>query len=499
MSKCKGLAACFVICVLTAGCSLLTPASSGKSPTTSGGESASGQSATPSAAGKVDAKSIEKVAALILKHKLSEQEVTTLIDEMTSDITQEDNLTNNIRTVFVLRDTIHNIRKAMARVCGFDTSGMYVRIQTDPIQGADGPRHNDSLSTLQRLLGLFSKKNEARNLTIRFQTTNPSQKFTKSLLTLHSNQSGRDISRDVVDRGHISPFFRVSPDTSMTLSAEYTRATDVTLKAVQASLRVARVAAAALVPGSGLLTTLTQDKVNQEARIFDTALGEIFSSRISETRQTDFTANDWKYVRAIRVRLYGKENEDAKNYVLAAYWDVAVSNPRPSMFSLESVTDKEMTSQINDCITQNDPAKRAEAVRKAHMDAVRRAFSYVRDAPDKVLRFYVGDNTTVSDLIRGRNWYPSLIEQLAQLDVRTGGKIDPAKLSRSAPLATLCTNVPDALYGIGLNTYDATAGLWAVAQTTLASQNLLSLITNKDAPPACRTRTEMMKSMGLID
>lgn len=430
---------------------------------------------------------------------LDENEISALAGKITIYETGEDNLTNSIRTAYILRDSLENTKTARSRTCGFDTSGMYVRVRTEPIRGTGQFAVRLPPNGLQRLLGLVRDKQEARNLTVRFKTTNPEQEFTKPLLTLHSQQSGRDVSRDVVDRGHVSPFFRISPDTSMSLTAEYTLAKDVTLKAVQASLRVARVAATAIAPGSGVLTTLTQNKVQQEARIFDAALGEIFSDRLAETRTTDFTANDWKYARAVRVRLYAWDDE-AKEYIPVAHWDIEVSNPRPSMFALEAVTDEELTSQITDCATEADAAKRAQSVQDAHQKVTRRAFSYVRGAPDQVLRFYVGENTTVHDHIHGQDWYPALIEQLAVIDVRDDdGAITDAALKVSAPLSAFCARIPDALYRLGLNTYDATTGLWAMAQTTLASQNLLSLITDDAAPPACQTRAAVMRTLGLVD
>lgn len=248
---------------------------------------------------------------------------------------------------------------------------------------------------------------------------------------------------DIVGDSVVTPYFRVDPRATLSVNAKLTLSEEVSSTAVKVLLTLAREIAQIAVPESAVVTTLTRDKLDQQARTLDNAIGNLFSLSVAEGRLNSRDLAYWSPDRGFAITLHFPElKADEKSNTIKFFhlgtWSVNLSYPRPSIFSKY-----EFKCDPGDAAKSCTEAKRKEAITTAFKDV----------SPEAIFNEKVAENLTVEQYLLRQDWFAQSI----------GAKNSALKDEIAA--RQFCSKVVTSLFGLGLNSADAHAGLWAVLAT----------------------------------
>lgn len=244
-----------------------------------------------------------------------------------------------------------------------------------------------------------------------------------------------DIASDVV----ASPYFRVDPRATMSVTAKLTLAEEVSSTAVKVLLTLAREIAQIAVPQSALVTTLTKDKLDQQAKTLDNAIGNLFSLSVAEGRVNARDLINWDPSRGFLITLHFPDLKETPTgglrYFHLGTWSVNLSFPRPSVFSKVEIV----------C----DPSQRScDQIRQTGI-----ALAFKEVTPESILNSTIAENLTIEQYLMRQDWFSQAVG------------LDNNFLSNPNQARQFCDKVVNSLFGLGLNSMDAHAGLWAVLAT----------------------------------
>lgn len=234
-----------------------------------------------------------------------------------------------------------------------------------------------------------------------------------------------------------SPLIRVSADTRLTTEIQAKHTQEIKTGAVSAALRVAQVATEQLAPAGKLLTTLNQDQVKKEAKVWDTAIGQLFGQSVAETRGGTGLTATWSSGQMAVVSL---ESPNVSNGMIPSMfsgsWSFRLDDPRMSLFS------------ANPCLLTELNTTCAKAVVGSL-------------TPTIVLNEPVAEKTTLVASLRKLDWYTVMVNAV---------NTDKKNASQ------FCRQVVQATDDLGLNAVDAKLTLWALQRGEPLSDAVVSAI-----------------------
>lgn len=284
-----------------------------------------------------------------------------------------------------------------------------------------------------------------------------SYKTTVPLYSVSHTSNGEGESFDVnLKDVWVSPLIRVTADTRLTTEVQAKRTQEIKTGAVSATLRVAQVAVEQIAPAGKVLTTLNQDQVKKEAKVWDSAIGQLFGQSAAETRGgTALTAN-WSHGQTAIISLQSPELSDA---MMPAYyagsWVFEITEIRMSLFSsfpcLREGLDKKCADRVVAAIT-----------------------------PATVLNELVAEKTTLIGGLRKTDWYTVMLNAVSS-EVKNGTTAASAKKKvQVKSAAQFCRQVAQAADEIGLTAIDAKLTLWALQRGEPLTSDILSAIADND-------------------
>lgn len=239
-------------------------------------------------------------------------------------------------------------------------------------------------------------------------------------------------------------YVKVLPNSTISLQFDGKYSKDVQTGALSAGLRVAKVAVGALAPEASILTTLNQSKMQSEAKLWDSAVGELFGRDASETIKLSTSPEQVVGQSCGRLTLFAPGHQEGidPNTQKIGEWRVGILDWRRSLFSLDACLDAVPTSACAASVTAGL-------------------------TPIRVLNEPVGGGETIASF-------------LAKQDVTeiAAAKTDAVK---DQAAASFCRKAASALAGLGLTDVDAKLGLWAfVKGQPLAGDVAQTLAANSE-------------------
>jgi hypothetical protein len=340
---------------------------------------------------------------------------------------------------------------------------------------------------------------------VRIDTHDPEQTITIPLVAFgYQGKVGKGESwtTDVVSDDQSQPYFRIGPSTSATITASAKSADDVEVRATGVILSTLRSLASIVTPGGSLLTTLNREPLNQASNAVDNALGNIWSKVKDERQISGRQLSEWYersgFLIAVEVPNYVKTDEKVGDGVRTPnvsakrlYW-LRLSCPRYSIFDPALACERKPSEKAGPQPTQPERARgikssffassaTAPEVAESGADAFRS-----RVTEQQILNFPLAQGKTLSQFLSDHAWYTQFLR------MGDPGKSEDSKGNLATTLtkqsrtdidyAGLCSQIVDALYGIGLSTFDAKLGLWA---TINGSSDFVGIRSNFNEVAQC--------------
>jgi hypothetical protein len=317
---------------------------------------------------------------------------------------------------------------------------MYVQIEVSGVPAAEAanpaapavPRNYDD-EKRNAIARFFWGKDWSATLNFKLRVAAPDLEATIPLVSFghESNSKVGEVFVTELTRSAVrTPYFRVSPQSKLSVTTEYRNSKSVSSTVVRTALNIAREATQVVAPGASVLTTLSREGFRGQAQVFDTALNMMFAENTTERETSDFALRYWRPGIAIQASLDSPVDSKSPSYKIGV-WQLKLSYPRPSTFSPVEVCGK---TQAPFC--QDTPANARQAV----MTSV---------SPAAILGYRIVPNTTIATYLAQQSWYA---EEAGTL-TRAG-----------ASAAGFCNRIVRALYDLGLNEFDGRLSARAVGQ-----------------------------------
>jgi len=357
----------------------------------------------------------------------------------------------------------------------FDDTGLYTRLRISSEwhkkANANGTENDGVRFRNNQKRGWLSRylvgKDVTRILSLKATVAEHNYATTVPLLTV-GHVSNRDVGEQfnilATESSIEGPFFRVGPNSKLSVSLEAGTSTQYSSSAVKTVLALSKRFAEYTAPQSSLLTALTKDKASIGANAADDAIARLTSEQEKEELRAEADLSSWNpnyYIR-ITARL-PDEQPDAPP--LTGTWWITLSPPRVSIFS--NVEACERTSQ-------GDIQCSAQSIKNAQATALESIF------PTSVLALPVGDNIQLHEYIFRQPWYSDAMVRIAK-----GGK------DQGPAIREFCLNTVDTVYKLGLNRLDALITLYAISTTRLDEAGSKALDAN------CASFKEQASNLGL--
>lgn len=340
-------------------------------------------------------------------------------------------------------------------------------------------RREDKPAILRLLVG----RDQSFISSIRIDMHDPDQTVTIPLVAFGYQGKvgkGQSWTTDVVNDDQSQPYFRIGPSTSATITVSAKSADDVEVRTTGVILGTLRSISAIVTPGGSLVTVLNREPLNQASTAVDNALSDIWSKVKDERQISGRQLSEW-YEGAgflVEVDIPDFVKTDAtkdRNTAGGAdagkpgpvtkrvYW-LRLSCPRYSIF------DPALACQKSNSDPAGQPTQpdKASGVASDYFQSDIAGLIGKRVSTQQILNFPLAQGKTLSQFLSDHPWYTQFLrmgDPVKSAEDATGNLVATTaskQQSRSNnDYAGLCSQIVDALYGVGLSTFDAKLGLWA--------------------------------------
>lgn len=289
---------------------------------------------------------------------------------------------------------------------------------------------------------------------------------------------GQSWTTDVVNDDQSQPYFRIGPSTSATITLSAKSADDVEVRTTGVILGTLRSISAIVTPGGSLVTILNREPLNQASTAVDNALSDIWSKVKDERQISGRQLSEWyegagflievdipDYVKTDatkdRAVAGGADSGKPGPVTKRVYW-LRLSCPRYSIF------DPALACQRSNADPAGQPTQpdKASGVTSDYFQNEIAGSISKRVSTQQILNFPLAQGKTLSQFLSDHAWYTQFLrmgDAVKSAEDATGTLVAaPKQQSRSNnDYAGLCSQIVDALYSVGLSTFDAKLGLWA--------------------------------------
>ncbi|WP_066810494.1 hypothetical protein [Sphingomonas asaccharolytica] len=353
------------------------------------------------------------------------------------------------------------------------------------------------------ILRLLVGRDQSFISSIRIDMHDPDQTVTIPLVAFGYQGKvgkGQSWTTDVVNDDQSQPYFRVGPSTSATITVSAKSADDVEVRTTSVILGTLRSISAIVTPGGSLVTVLNREPLNQASTAVDNALSDIWSKVKDERQISGRQLSEWYegagFLVEVDIPAYVKTDATKDRDVAGGadtgkpgpvtkrvYW-LRLSCPRYSIF------DPALACQRSNSDPAGQPTQpdKASGVTSDYFQNKIAASISKRVSTQQILNFPLAQGKTLSQFLSDHAWYtqflrmsdPARTESAAGLS-DTFDKSKP-QLRTDNDYAGLCSQIVDALFGVGLSTFDAKLGFWA---TINGSSDFVGIRSNFNDVPQC--------------
>lgn len=307
---------------------------------------------------------------------------------------------------------------------------------------------------------------------------------------------GQSWTTDVINDDQSQPYFRIGPSTSATITVSAKSADDVEVRTTGVILNTLRSISAIVTPGGSLLTILNREPLNQASTAVDNALSDIWSKVKDERQISGRQLSEWyegagflievdipDYVKTERP----KDAQETKGPLGAkpeaitkrVYW-LRLSCPRYSIF------DPALACNNNRTTARPTQPDQAAGVTSRYFTTIAGPMSK-RVTIQQILNFPLAQGKTLSQFLSDHAWYTQFLRMGDPAKPATDSSVPtPANTKEQSrtdnDYAGLCSQIVDALYGVGLSSFDARIGLWA---TITGSADFVGIRSYFSGIPQC--------------
>lgn len=265
-----------------------------------------------------------------------------------------------------------------------------------------------------------------------------------------SRKEGETWTTEVSSRRALTPYFRIDPDSAVTVEFALTAISQYDGSVASDVLDLVKRAVTLVTPTGALLTSLNSDRFERAAQFTDQSISSFFRESIVEQTSNEFAAATWAGDELASIRLEMPMNNDltpaAKlaDRVLIGRWTVRAEPALLSIFSDARAggTGSIATANGDRCaaVTDVQLQRGCEALRQLD--------------PEAVLNFEVDNDVTLSQALAGDPGVTGVRDALVEADER----------SDNAEARKLCGLIANRAQALGFNRIDVAAILWAYAR-----------------------------------
>jgi hypothetical protein len=234
-----------------------------------------------------------------------------------------------------------------------------------------------------------------------------------------------------------APLFRIRPNTAITLHLNTKISDDLKVQGASTVLKAVQTAVNIAAPTSTLFTTLSKSDLSNASKAIDSALGGLFSQDLTEDVELGRLADSWSPAAEVEVDgrvppgLVRTEQETRADKDIGV-WHIRLSCPRPSYFDPRDL-----------CAYEPDGTRFLPGRLGELQDDIAR-----RVSDSSILEEQLSAQITIQSFIQTQSWYTAFLGNGAKTP---------------ADARAFCTDALSALYAAGLNRFDASLALRAMA------------------------------------
>lgn len=290
----------------------------------------------------------------------------------------------------------------------------------------------------------FVGKTLSANLTFRVDISGERPAFSSvvpvvAMSHISNSETGEAWSTDIYGQS-VNKLVRIRAGSKISVGVELARSKSADSQIIQSALNVAREATKVIAPESDLLTTFTKNSADKEAKIWDSALGKLFSQSLSEKVLSDSLLHEFlpdTPIVSVQLRLPRNLDSNGLNDAMEiGSWDVSLDCPTRSLF----IPARRVASGNSQAVTCQVQVKDIPADFKL--------------SPERVLGYPLSDNTTIYSYLLASPEFNTRLQDVAAATSQTL----PAEAKK------MCSAILGAGEGLGLTRIDSNLLLWAVTQ-----------------------------------
>lgn len=279
----------------------------------------------------------------------------------------------------------------------------------------------------------------SRVLSIKVTLSQPDISGTTTLASAtqqSSRTAGETWATEVNGRRMLTPYFRVDPNTTVSIETSLNASAAIQGEVSGSILNVMQRAATLLAPSSSLVTTLTEERLQDASDFVDQSISALFAETLAEKSTSDFGPPDWR-ADLVEISAYFPKANPADDQDLdhVGTWRVQIEPAIVSIFS--SVP---LCAGSGAC----DPQAQART-------------AFIGLAPYTVLNFRLSDDQTLGSVLRSDT---AVAAALTALNGAASGE-------RAQEARDLCNVVAAKVEALGFNRFDAAAAVWAVGESDM--------------------------------
>lgn len=306
----------------------------------------------------------------------------------------------------------------------------------------------------------FAGKSASRALLFRVKVSDPGIAGTVTVASStdeSTRKTGESWKRDLDGDRFLTPYFRVEPTTTITLTTELATTFSQDASAIGDVLSTVKGALAIVAPSAALVTTLNSDRVSGGSQALESAVQQLFGESLRERSTEEFGPDQWSTtgIRTVTVKFPMDWKPSDEKAAEIGQWVLKTMPARVSIFAETPLCGAGATC---------DSTAQAKT-------------AFARLSPATVSNFAIAEGVPLLRHLAGQDAIASAIGRLN--DAASATPVVPAQQSASAAL--LCSLVAAEANNIGLNEYDGAAVVWALSQSgrlnTAASAELLKEAT----------------------
>lgn len=421
-----------------------------------------------------------------------------------------------------------------------DLNDFYAHWSLRQIRSPNTTPRGYAMESRSKILRVFVGRDLSVLSSVRIEMRDPDTTIVVPLVHLgYQGRAGKPElwTTELVGDNQSTAFFRIESGTSANIILKADSTTAVGVKAAGTVLSALTSIASIANPGTGLLTTLNKESIQQTSRALDNALSSIWSNSQGEEQASGRTLSEWypgaRYILKVtipgwvRPQSYDRtKSKDQQRFV--RWYELTLSCPRRSIFS------SNQECEIGNRASFADP----DAVRKAKATTDQALLNLRnRVSAEQVINFKLSSGKKLQEHLASFDWYGRFLrladakegknesdenskretaklreENKAPIETTVTGAAaagDPAPVqppggsALAAPIArtpdvtesvnsrkdsdyaSLCNSIVNELYSVGLSHIDAQIGLWAIIS---ASSDFVGTVVEFQKTDTCRRK-----------